>query len=284
MNIRKVGIICRKDSPEALQMGDELVAWFDDHSISADVDHISEDMDLLVILGGDGTLLHVADRASMYQIPVVGVNLGDLGFLTEVGVDDRFDVLTQILAGDLVVEERMMLRARISNKNQANEWKLALNDVVINKGSIDQLVQLSTWADHEYITTYRADGLIFSTPTGSTAYNLSAGGPIVKPGLRSIMVTPICPFMLESRPVLLPFTVQLRTSLAESASDVKVIVDGQYVWEMSAGDTLEVVASEKPLRLICSPQKDYFEILRNKLNWGGRACKRFSGVKSGEKS
>ena len=285
MNIRKVGIVCRKDSSEALRMGDELVSWFNNHSISAVVDQINEDMDLLVILGGDGTLLHVADRASMYQIPVVGVNLGNLGFLTEVAVGERFDVLTQILAGDLVVEERMMLRARITNKDQAtNEWKFALNDVVINKGSIDQLVQLSTWADHEYITTYRADGLIFSTPTGSTAYNLSAGGPIVKPGLRSIMVTPICPFMLESRPVLLPFTVQLRTSLAESASDVKVIVDGQYVWEMSAGDTLEVVASEKPLRLICSPQKDFFEILRNKLNWGGRAGSRLSGVDSGDKS
>ncbi|HIJ79095.1 MAG: NAD(+)/NADH kinase [Desulfobulbaceae bacterium] len=273
MNIRKVGIICRKDSPDAQQMADELVVWLGTHSISAVVDQISEEMDLLVILGGDGTLLHVADRASMYRIPVVGVNLGDLGFLTEVGVAERFDVLQRILAGDVVVEERMMLKAGISKKGRVKEWKYALNDVVVNKGSIDQLVKLRTWADHEYITTYRADGLIFSTPTGSTAYNLSAGGPIVKPGLRSIMVTPICPFMLESRPVLLPSTVRLRTSLAEAASDVKVIVDGQYVWEMSAGDTLEVEASENHLLLICSPQKDYFEILRNKLNWGGRAMR-----------
>jgi NAD+ kinase len=130
-------------------------------------------------------------------------------------------------------------------------------------------VQLSTWADEEYITTYRADGLVFSTPTGSTAYNLSAGGPIVQPGLKSILVTPICPFMLESRPVLLPATVRLTTRLADIAREMKVIVDGQPAWDMRDDDTLEVVASDRPLRLISSLRKGYFEILRNKLNWGG---------------
>jgi NAD+ kinase len=164
-----------------------------------------------------------------------------------------------------------MLKARLHHGGETADWRYGLNDVVVSKGSADRLAQLSTWADREYITTYRADGLIFSTPTGSTAYNLSAGGPIVNPALQSILVTPICPFMLESRPVLLPATVCLTTRLAEQANGVKVIVDGQPAWEMAAGDTLEVMASERPLRLICSPQKDYFEILRNKLNWGGRA-------------
>ncbi|MDG4476504.1 NAD(+)/NADH kinase [Thiovibrio frasassiensis] len=271
MNIRKVGIICRKDSPAALAMSRELLSWLGERSIAAEVDTIVDGMDLLIILGGDGTLLHVAEQASRLEVPVVGVNLGDLGFLTEVAVSERYEVLEGILAGEMVIEERLMLKARIRRANETSGWRHALNDVVVSKGSADQLVQLSTWADQKYITTYRADGLIFSTPTGSTAYNLSAGGPIVNPALQSILVTPICPFMLESRPVLLPAAVCLTTRLAEQGNEVKVIVDGQPAWEMSPGETLEVVASERPLRLICSPQKDYFEILRNKLNWGGRA-------------
>ncbi|HCC54633.1 MAG TPA: NAD(+) kinase [Desulfobulbaceae bacterium] len=271
MEIRKVGIICKKDSSAALGMSRELLAWLGERGIVASVDSIADDMDLLIILGGDGTLLHVADQASRLQVPVVGVNLGDLGFLTEVAVSERYAVLESILAGQVVVEERLMLKVRLHHGAETVAWRYALNDVVVSKGSADRLAQLSTWADQEYITTYRADGLIFSTPTGSTAYNLSAGGPIVNPALQSILVTPICPFMLESRPVLLPASVCLTTRLAEQADRVKVIVDGQPAWEMSANDTLEVMASERPLRLICSPQKDYFEILRNKLNWGGRA-------------
>jgi len=271
MKIRKVGIICKKDSAAALEMSGELLPWLATRGIVAAVDALADDMDLLVILGGDGTLLHVADQASRLQVPVVGVNLGDLGFLTEVAVSERYEVLERILAGQVVVEERLMLKARLHHGNETADWRYGLNDVVVSKGSADRLAQLSTWADQEYITTYRADGLIFSTPTGSTAYNLSAGGPIVNPALQAILVTPICPFMLESRPVLLPASVSLTTRLAEQANGVKIIVDGQPAWEMSAGDTLEVMASERPLRLICSPQKDYFEILRNKLNWGGRA-------------
>lgn len=252
-------------------MSKELLPWLAGRGISAEVDTIADDMDLLIILGGDGTLLHVADQASRLQVPVVGVNLGDLGFLTEVAVGERYEVLESILAGQVVVEERLMLKARVHRNGETAAWRYALNDVVVSKGSADRLAQLSTWADQEYITTYRADGLIFSSPTGSTAYNLSAGGPIVNPAMESILVTPICPFMLESRPVLLPAAVCLTTRLAEQANEVNVIVDGQPAWEMSAGDTLEVMASERKLRLFCSPQKDYFEILRSKLNWGGRA-------------
>ena len=270
--LKKVGIICRIDSEPARRMGTELSAWLSDREIAAEIDQVSADMDLLIILGGDGTLLHVADRASQLRIPVVGVNLGDLGFLTEVAVAERFEVLEGIMAGRVVIEERMMLKTRVHRKGEAEAgaWRHALNDVVVSKGSLDHLVQLSAWADGRYIASYRADGLVFASPTGSTAYNLSAGGPIVSPALAAILVTPICPFMLESRPVLLPGEVLLTTRLAEKANKVKIVVDGMPAWEMSAGDTLEVMASEKKLHLVCSPQKDYFEILRNKLNWGGR--------------
>lgn len=274
MAIRKVGIIIKKGSDEPRRIGEELAAWFGQRGIEVVVGEVQEGTDLLVILGGDGTLLHVANQASARQIPVVGVNLGGLGFLTEISVDERYGVFEQILAGEMTVEERMMLKVRLANAAGTGDWRYALNDVVISKGNIDQLVELSAWADAEYITTYRADGLIVSTPTGSTAYNLSAGGPIVQPRLHAMLVTPICPFMLESRPILLPPAARLRTKLADGRNnstgrDVKVIVDGQFAWEMHAGDTLEVAAAEKPLKLICSPRKGYFEILRGKLNWGG---------------
>jgi len=274
MAVRKVGIIIKKGSDEPRRIGEELAAWFGQRGVAVVVGEVQEGMDLLVILGGDGTLLHVANQASARQIPVVGVNLGGLGFLTEISVDERYGVFEQILAGEMVVEERMMLKVRLANSNGTGDWRYALNDVVISKGNVDQLVELSAWADAEYITTYRADGLIVSTPTGSTAYNLSAGGPIVQPRLQAMLVTPICPFMLESRPILLPPAARLRTKLADGRNsstgrDVKVIVDGQFAWEMHAGDTLEVEAAEKPLCLICSPRKGYFEILRGKLNWGG---------------
>jgi len=271
MNIRKVGIICKKDSSAAREMSLELLSWLAGKGVGAEVDLIAEGMDLLVILGGDGTLLHVAEEASRLGLPVVGVNLGDLGFLTEVAIDERFQALELILSGQMVIEERLMLKARLLSGNGGEDWRHALNDVVISKGSADRLARLSTWADGKYITTYRADGLIFSTPTGSTAYNLSAGGPIVNPALKAILVTPICPFMLESRPVLLPAEAALATRLAEQTAGVKVILDGQPTWELAPGDTLEVAASERPLKLICSSRKDYFEILRNKLNWGGQA-------------
>ncbi|MDH5298302.1 MAG: NAD(+)/NADH kinase [Desulfobulbaceae bacterium] len=271
MKIRKVGIILKKESPEPERIGRELAAWFAQRSVSAVIDAISDDMDMVVILGGDGTLLHVADQASRLGIPVVGVNLGALGFLTEVAVDERYEALAAILAGSAVIEERMMLKVRLRSGDALTDWEYVLNDVVISKGSIDRLVQLSAWADQEYITTYKADGLIFSTPTGSTAYNLSAGGPVLHPALRAILVTPICPFMLESRPVLLPAAMNLGTRLAGGAGEVKVIVDGRFAWEMRGDDLLEVKVAEKPLRLIGSPQKGYFEILRNKLNWGGNS-------------
>lgn len=269
--INKVGIITKKGSELPEQVGRELQKWFAGRSVQTAVNRITADLDLLIILGGDGTLLHTAAEASAYDIPVVGVNLGSLGFLTEVSVEEHRDALQTILDGKEPVEERMMLKVRLHrNNDQPTEFHYALNDIVISKDNIDQIVQLSTWADQEYITTYKADGIIFSTPTGSTAYNLSAGGPIVHPMMQSIMVTPICPFMLESRPILLPADTRLATRLADSVHDVKVIVDGRHTWSMHGNEILEVRKAKKPLRLIGSPKKGYFEILRNKLNWGGR--------------
>lgn len=267
--VRKVGIIVKQGSDIPRRICAELVAWFAERGIASVVDAVQPDLDMLVILGGDGTLLHVADEASRHRIPVVGVNLGGLGFLTEVAVSERYEALAAILAGTVAVEERMLLRARLRGERGAGPWFYALNEVVLGRSDIDRLVTIAAWADDEYITTYRADGLIFSTPTGSTAYNLSAGGPIVHPGLNAILVTPICPFMLESRPVLLPASARIRSQLAGKGDGVNVIVDGRPALCMERGEHLEVEASERPLLLIAAPRKGYFEILRNKLNWGG---------------
>ena len=271
MNIRRVGIISKKNAAEPEETGRRLRDWFASHGVEARLNRIETDMDMVVILGGDGTLLHVAPEASSLDIPVLGINLGYLGFLTEVAADEMHQALTAVLDGLVRVEQRMMLRVFLEpgqGKEKPPE-RFALNEVVISKSSTARITRLRSWADREYITTYRADGLIISTPTGSTAYNLSAGGPIVQPELEAILVTPICPFMLESRPVLLAADTKVTTRLDGAREDVKVIIDGCHVWNMGSDDSLVVERAPKPLRLISSPHKGYFAILRNKLNWGG---------------
>lgn len=274
MTMRLVGIVTKRDSPRVRRIGDELAEWCIRQGVEAKLDCIEPAMDMLVILGGDGTLLHVADRASRFDIPVIGINLGNLGFLTEVAEGEMYQALEEVLSGRGCIEKRMMLKARlVGERDREGEERgilYCLNEVAIVKGNVEKVIRLCSWADTEYITTYKADGLIISTPTGSTAYNLSAGGPIVHVGLDAILVTPICPFMLESRPVLLSPRTRLTTQLADPASDVKVMVDGRFSWDMRKSDCLMVEAADKPLKLFSSPHKNYFTILRNKLNWGGR--------------
>jgi NAD+ kinase len=231
-------------------------------------------MDILIVLGGDGTLLHVAEKASKYQLPVLGVHLGNLGFLTEVAADERYEALTMLLTQeDVRMEKRIMLSAAYVNgvTGEKSVSVHALNEVVLVKKSTEAMIRLRCWADTEYVTTYRADGLILATPTGSTAYNLSAGGPVVHAELDALVVTPICPFMLESRPVLLGSHHQLTTQLLAPAGRVKVIVDGVLQWTITENDYLLVKKASKPLLIISSPWKSYFNILRGKLNWGGSA-------------
>lgn len=268
-SVRRAGIIIKKNHGPADTFAEMLCNWLQSKGIVATINQIEPDLDILIIAGGDGTLLHVADLAARYSIPVIGINLGNLGFLTELTEEEAIQALEGIIAGAVTVENRMMLKARIIRENEPTEYRYALNEVVISKGTLDRVLQLSTRADTEYITSYKADGLIFSTPTGSTAYNLSAGGPIVYPGLASILVTPICPFMLSSRPVLLPPETKLSTRIDDGPGHyAKIIIDGQSAWDMQDDEILEIEAAEHPLQLIISPHRDYFSILRNKLHWG----------------
>jgi NAD+ kinase len=271
MKIDYAGIITRPESAEVERIGREVAAWFAERHITADLNRIAPEMDVLIVLGGDGTLLHVADEASTYQLPVLGVNLGNLGFLTEISEDQMYDALATLLAADVRMEKRIMLSAAYvsGETGETSQTVRALNEVVIVKKSTEAMIRLRCWADGEYVTTYRADGLIMATPTGSTAYNLSAGGPVVHAELDAVVLTPICPFMLESRPVLLGSQHNITTQLLAPAGQVKVIVDGVLHWTITENDYLLVKKASQPLLIVSSPWKSYFNILRSKLNWGG---------------
>ena len=270
LSLRQISIVTKIDDSNAQQYAQKLTQWLKTKNIATMMETIIPELDLIIVLGGDGTLLHIAELAARHAIPVLGINLGNLGFLTEFREDETYSALEKILAGNVTIEKRLMLKTRLITPLKRSESRYALNDVVISKNVSDRLLRLSTRAGKEYITTYRADGLIFSSPTGSTAYNLSAGGPLVYPGLGTITVTPICPFMLSSRPIILPAHKNLVTTYEaeEDADRAQIIIDGQPFMEMQPGDNLEISTARHPLQIVASENRDYFSILRNKLNWG----------------
>jgi len=277
--VRSAGLITKKDADRPDEYAAMLAHWLQERGIGVTLNAIVPDLDIIIVLGGDGTLLHIAETAARYSIPVLGINMGNLGFLTELTENETFRALEKILTCDVTIENRLMLRARLLSEDQQTAYRYALNDVVIAKNVLDRLLNLRTVADGQYITTYRADGLIFSSPTGSTAYNLSAGGPLVYPGLATITVTPICPFMLSSRPIILPADKLIKTcyEAGNMSERAQVIIDGQPFWEMKNGDELEIQTAKHFLQLVVSSTRDYFTILRNKLHWGYQE-------KDGEKS
>ncbi len=268
--IRSAGLVTKKDDDRPDVFASKLAHWLKERGVSVTLNDISANLDIIIVLGGDGTLLHIAETAARYSIPVLGINMGNLGFLTELTESETFQALETIFTSEVTIENRLMLRARLLSDDQQTAYRYALNDVVIAKNVLDRLLNLSTVADGQYITTYRADGLIFSSPTGSTAYNLSAGGPLVYPGLATITVTPICPFMLSSRPIILPADKRIKTryEAGNRSERAQVIIDGQPFWEMKNGDELEIKTAKHFLQLVVSSTRDYFTILRNKLNWG----------------
>lgn len=270
LTVHNAAIITKKDDERSDRYAKTLSSWLQERNIGVIHNNIDATLDMVIVLGGDGTLLHIAEKAARHGIPVLGINLGNLGFLTELTENETFEALDHILSNKVMIENRLMLKARLVSGGHTTAYRYALNDVVINKNVLDRLLNLSTVADKEFITTYKADGLIFSSPTGSTAYNLSAGGPLVYPGLATITVTPICPFMLSSRPIILPADKRIKTRFdaRHNTENAQVIIDGQAFWEMKNNDELEIETAEHFLQLIVSSTRDYFTILRNKLHWG----------------
>lgn len=225
--------------------------------------------DLLVVLGGDGTLLSMARAVGDLGVPILGVNLGDLGFLTATTRDDMLRALDAVLVGGLAVEDRMMLSARVLRRGQVLAEHLALNDAVITKSAMSRIISLSVSVAGRHATAYRADGLIISTPTGSTAYSLSAGGPILLPTMDAIVLTPICSHTLTNRPIVLPGHEQVAVTL-RSDQEVMLTVDGQVGVQLGEHDTVEVRAAAARVRLVRLPDAGFFSVLRAKLKWGER--------------
>jgi NAD+ kinase len=234
---------------------------------------LASDVDMVVVLGGDGTLLSMADSigAAGSAIPILGVNFGSLGFLTEVTLPELYRSLDAALTGRAHVEERMMLRAITRRGGNVFERSIALNDVVITKAARSRMIDLSVSVSNEFVTRVKADGLIVATPTGSTAYNLSAGGPIVEPSVDALLLTPIAPHTLTNRPVVIPANAVVRVQPNMTDRDEAFVTfDGQAGFQLQVGDDIEVRRADKPLRLIRPSTRSYFEVLRTKLKWGER--------------
>jgi NAD+ kinase len=229
---------------------------------------LAKRVELLVALGGDGTILSLAREMGELSVPVLGVNLGTLGFLAEIAPGDQLEATLRALQGEMPVEARTRLEVRVGQGGQGKPPLVALNEIVIGS-SFSRLVDLEARADGRLVTAYRADGLIVSTPTGSTAYSLSAAGPILLPSVQALLLNPICPHTLSQRPVVLPDTMELELrAQPRSSGAVRLTVDGQEAVDLAPGDAVHVRRSDHPLLLVVSPEHDRFEILRSKLGWG----------------
>jgi NAD+ kinase len=234
-------------------------------------DRLPSEVDLVVVLGGDGTLLGMADRIAQadVDVPILGVNFGSLGFLTEVTLADITPALEAALNGHAPLEDRLMLRGQIMRGKEPRVSRVALNDIVVTRGPLSRIIALSVSVGDEFVTRVRADGLIIASPTGSTAYNLAAGGPIVHPAVDALVLTPIAPHMLTNRPVVIPAGAEVRVEpVANGQSDIVVTFDGQFGVPLEKEDAVVVSRAQRPLRLVRGASRTYFEILREKLKWG----------------
>jgi NAD+ kinase len=270
--MRRVGLLPKHDKPEAEEIAGQLAIWLADQGHKSLVLRNgagADEIDLLVILGGDGTLLHGAALVAERGIPILGVNLGHLGFLTSCAPSDAQLAITRAIEGNLPLEERLRLRCVLWRADGEEIVKYACNDAVVSQGALARLIELEAFLDGQLITRYRADGLIVGTPTGSTAYTLAAGGPIVTPDVRAVVVTPICPHTLTNRPLVLSASSRLTIRVAPPAQHVMITIDGQWGTQFHPGDTLEISQASPPLYLF-RPSESYFEVLRKKLSWGER--------------
>lgn len=281
--MKRIGIICKTGRPEPLELLKELLPYLREKGVEVFVDmeaaqalniggHTRAELpkltEAIIVLGGDGTMLSVARLVCEYGIPILGVNLGGLGFITEVQRKDVFAAVDRLLAGACAFEERLMLTAHIYRHGEKIAEYIALNDVVINKGALARLIELETFINKAYVTTFSSDGLIVSTPTGSTGYSLSAGGPVIYPTMDSIVLTPISPHTLTNRPLVLPDNVVIEVMLRTPVEGVFLTMDGQVGFSLRQKDTVIVEKSQFKTKLIIPFERDFFHILRTKLMWG----------------
>jgi NAD+ kinase len=283
--MRKIGIITNPNKEGAVEATRKLIRWLEkrrvkiylDRETSASLnrsdgyprERIPSRVEMILVLGGDGTLLSLVRLMGNRKVPILGVNLGGLGFLTEVTQKELYQVLDGSLKGKFARDWRMLLNVRVHREGKQIAVYSVLNDAVINKGALARIIELETSINGHYLTTFRADGLILSTPTGSTAYSLSAGGPIVYPSLHSLTITPICAHALTNRPLVLPEGVNVKVKIRSKGDDVVLTLDGQVGFVLEDEDVVEIKKARNRICLVRSTTKDYFDILRTKLKWGG---------------
>jgi NAD+ kinase len=294
MTIQRVGIVAKRGLVAASEhltrlgtmlseRGVEAVYESETAALAGDIaqgaravprDALPHEVDLIIVLGGDGTLLAMAARIaySGRDVPILGVNFGSLGFLTEIRIDELRASLEDVLAGTASIATRAMLAADASRQGQQVDSRIVLNDVVFTKTALSRVIDLSVWVSGEFVTRVKADGLIIASATGSTAYNLAAGGPIVYPMVDALVLTPIAPHTLTNRPVVIPGSavVEVRTHASHDPDEVFVTYDGQSGYPLHDGDTVQVRKADQLLRLVKAPARGYFEVLREKLKWGER--------------
>jgi NAD+ kinase len=289
-SIKRIGVVVKPHRPEALETLCKLTEWLTacgitlvgapavdreriEHETGCVIEVIAEEelpqkVDLILVLGGDGTMIATARMLGDCEVPVIGVNYGGLGYLAEFRIDELFTALESILAGDYKLEQRVMLAVELRRGDELVTKNRVLNDVVMNKSALARIIHIETYLNDQFVNLFRADGLIVSTPTGSTAYNLSAGGPIIFPTMNTVVITPICPFTLSNRPIVVPDDSVIEIRLMTEKEDVALTLDGQVGFPIQARDRVIIRKSNTTFNLVQPKNRNYFDLLRDKLRWG----------------
>ena len=288
-SIKCVGVVVKPHYAEAWATACELATWLKQRGIrivgeshqetkkddfancqieSVELDEFQAAADLIVVLGGDGTMISTARFIGDREVPVLGINYGSLGYLTEFRIEEMFDALEAILAGHYEIDRRVMLNVSLWRDEERLGGGRVLNDVVLNKSVLARMIAIEVWLDEFFVNSFRADGLIIATPTGSTAYNLSAGGPIVFPSMNAIILTPICPFTMTNRPIVIPDTSEIKLKLRHETEGVALTLDGQIGYQMTWEETVLIRKSRTTFNLVQPLNRNYFDVLRDKLKWG----------------
>ena len=289
-SIKRIGIVLKPHQPQALKTICDLVVWLAERGITlvggpdlereriehetgcpvpqVEQDNIAAAVDLMLVLGGDGTMIATARMIGDQEVPVLGINYGGLGYLAEFRIEELFSALEAILAGNYRLDRRVMLAVEHSRGDDAPNTYRVLNDVVINKSALARIIEIEAYFNKQFVSSFRADGLIVSTPTGSTAYNLSAGGPVIFPSMNAVVITPICPFTLSNRPIVVPDDAEIELLLKTDKEDVTLTLDGQVGFPLEVADHVRIRKSRTTFNLIQPSNRNYFDVLRDKLRWG----------------
>jgi len=288
--IKRIGIVLKPHQRDALKTICELVTWLHEREIElvggpeiereriehetgcaiseVPQDEIATTADLMLVLGGDGTMIATARLVGDREVPVLGINYGGLGYLAEFRIEELYSALESILAGNYRLDRRVMLAVEHSRGDDPPNTYRVLNDVVINKSALARIIEIEAYLNSQFVNSFRADGLIVSTPTGSTAYNLSAGGPVIFPSMNAVVITPICPFTLSNRPIVVPDDAEIELLLKTDNEDVSLTLDGQVGFPLKVADRVTIRKSRTTFNLIQPSNRNYFDVLRDKLRWG----------------